>query len=162
MPARPRPLAPSGMQEEGMWSDAEREDGMWSDAERVMDILKRSRRPLLSFFSSSLSFLTQQLVCPCSRIEASCPPTTLFSCPCPAFGRHRAPFLSVSWSCLWPPPRAVPVCVLVLPSAAAARRSCLCPRPAFGHCRAPTLSLTRYPKLCQPSHYTLLCQPLFG
>ena len=56
--ARPRPLASSGMQEEGMWSDAEREDGMWSDAERVMDILKRSRRPLLSLFSSSLSFLT--------------------------------------------------------------------------------------------------------
>jgi len=51
------------MREEGMWSDTEREDGMCSDAERAMDILKRSRRPLLSFFSSSLSFLTQQLVC---------------------------------------------------------------------------------------------------
>jgi len=63
VPARPRPLVLSGMWEEGMWSDAEREDGMWSDAERAMDILKRSRRPLLSFFSSSLSFLTQQLVC---------------------------------------------------------------------------------------------------
>ena len=36
-----------------MWSDAEREDGMWSDAEWVTDILKRSRRPLLSFFLSS-------------------------------------------------------------------------------------------------------------
>ena len=33
-----------------MWSDAEWEDGMWSDAERATDILKRSRRPLLSFF----------------------------------------------------------------------------------------------------------------
>jgi len=49
--------------EDGMWSDAEREDGMWSDAERATDILKWSRRPLLSFFpSSSLFFLTQQLV----------------------------------------------------------------------------------------------------
>ena len=28
VPARPRPLAPSEMREEGMWSDAEREDGM--------------------------------------------------------------------------------------------------------------------------------------
>ena len=36
---RPRPLAPSGMREEGMWSDAEREVGMWSDAERATDIL---------------------------------------------------------------------------------------------------------------------------
>jgi len=63
VPARPQPLALSGMWEEGMWSDAEWEDGMWSDAEQAMDILKRSRRPLLSFFSSSLSFLTQQLVC---------------------------------------------------------------------------------------------------
>ena len=73
VPATPRPLAPSGMREEGMWSDAEQEegmwsdteweDGMWSDAERAMDILKRSHRPLLSFFpSSSLAFLTQQLV----------------------------------------------------------------------------------------------------
>ena len=49
--------------EKGMWSDAKREDGMWSDAERVTDILKRSCHPLPSFFpSSSLSFLTQQLV----------------------------------------------------------------------------------------------------
>ena len=62
MPARPRPLAPSGMREEGVWSDTERQDGMWSDAERATDILKRSRRPPLSFFPSSLSFLTQQLV----------------------------------------------------------------------------------------------------
>jgi len=135
---------------------------MWSDAERVMDILKRSRRPLLSFFSSSLSFLTQQLVCPCSRIEASCPPTTLFSCPRPAFGRRHAPFLSVSSSCLRPPPRAIPVCVLVLPSAATARRSCLCPRPAFGRRRAPTLSLTRCPKLCRPGRYTCVLQMHFS
>jgi len=50
-------------QEEGMWSDAKWEDGMWSDAKRVTDIFKRSRHSLLSFFpSSSLSFLTQQLV----------------------------------------------------------------------------------------------------
>ena len=112
------------MQEEGMWSDAEREDGMWSDTERVMDILKRSRRPLLSIFSSSRSFLTQQLVCLCSRIEASCPPTTLFSCLRPAFGRRRVLFLSVSSSCLRPPPRAVPVCVLVLPLATAVCRPC--------------------------------------
>ena len=54
---RPRPLAPSGMREEGMWSDAEREDGMWSDAEQVTDILKRSCRPLLSFFPSSCNNL---------------------------------------------------------------------------------------------------------
>jgi len=38
------------MREERMWSDAKWEDGMWSDAERATDILKRSRRPLLSFF----------------------------------------------------------------------------------------------------------------
>ena len=145
-----------------MWSDTEREDGMWSDAERVMDILKRSRRPLLSFFSSSLSFLMQQLVCPCSRIEASCPPTTLFSYPRPAFGRCRAPFLSVSSSCLRPPPHAVPVCILVLPSAATACCSCLYPHPTFGRRSTPTLFLIRYLKLCRPGHYTLLRQPLFG
>jgi len=79
----------SGMREEGMWSDAEREDGMWRDAERATDILKRSCRPLLSFFS----FLMQQLVCPPSRIEASCHNLPLsLSC----LGRRRTPLLSLS------------------------------------------------------------------
>jgi len=59
---RPQPLAPSGMREEGMWSEAEREDGMWSDAERATDILKRSRRPLLSLFLSSF-FLPHATTC---------------------------------------------------------------------------------------------------
>jgi len=54
---RPPPLALSGIWEEGMWSDAEQEDGMWSDAERATDILKRSCRPLLSFFPSSCNNL---------------------------------------------------------------------------------------------------------
>jgi len=122
---RPRPLAPSGMREEGMWSDAEREDGMWSDAERAMDILKWSRRPLLSFFLSffflphattclspfsNRSILPQPVFsCPVSAATGCCP------CPCPV-SAAATPFLSCP----------------ILSSAAAARRSCpvrSCPRP---------------------------------
>jgi len=93
----------------------------------------------LSFFLS-FSFLTQQLVCPLSRIEASChnpfslvlsrpppraalvlvlsrPPTrAALVLSNPALGHHRVPFLSC----------------LILSSAATARRSCpvrSCPRP---------------------------------
>jgi len=127
---RPRPLAPSGI----------REEGMWSDAERVMDILKRSRRPLLSFFLSCF-FLPHATTCLSpSRIEASChnpfslvlsrpppratlvlvlsrpPPRTALVLSDPVLGRRRTPFLSCP----------------ILSSAAAAHHSCpvrSCPRP---------------------------------
>jgi len=80
----------------------------------------------LSFFLP-FSFLTQQLVCPLSRIEASChnpfslvqsrpPPRAALVLSDPVLGRHSAPFLSCP----------------ILSSAAAARRSCpvrSCPRP---------------------------------
>ena len=91
-------------------------------------------------FILPFSFLTQQLVCPLSRIEASChnpfslvlfrpppcaalvlvltrpPPRAALVLSDPVLGRHRAPYLSC--------PK--------LSSAAAARRSCpvrSCPRP---------------------------------
>jgi len=126
---RPRPLAPSGIREDGMWSDAGHEDGLWSDAERVTDILKRSCRPLLSFFPSSLSFLTQQLVSPLSRIEASCHNPFLLSC----LGCHRALLLSLSRLGR----RRAPLLSLSSPVlAAAARRSCPCPVSAAAACRS--------------------------
>jgi len=143
---RPRPLAPSGMWEEGMWSDAEREDGMWSDAERAMDILKWSRRPLLSFFLSFF-FLPHATTCLSPFSNRSILPQPIFSCP-----------VSAATGCR---PCPCPV------SAAAARRSCpvrSCPRPppcavpvlsdpVLGHRRAPTSSLSRYPKPCRPGRY---------
>jgi len=67
-----------------MWSDAGREDGLWSDAEWATDILKRSRRPLLSsFFSFPLS-LPHATTClyPPSHRSISLQPFS--SCPCPA------------------------------------------------------------------------------
>jgi len=67
-----------------MWSDAGREDGLWSDAEWATDILKRSRRPLLSsFFSFPLS-LPHATTClyPPSNRSISLQPFS--SCPCPA------------------------------------------------------------------------------
>jgi len=152
---RPRSLAPSGMREEGMWSDAEREDGMWSDTERATDILKRSRRPLLSFFLSPFflphattclspfsnrSILPQPLFsCPVSAAAARC------SCPCPVSAtatRHPCPVRS----CPRPPPCAVPVLS----------------DPVLGRRRTPTSSLSCYPKPCRSGRYTLLRQPLFG
>jgi len=152
---RPRPLAPSGMREEGMWSDAEREDGMWSDAEWATDILKRSRRPLLSFFLSSF-FLPHATTCLSPFSNRSILPQPLFSCPVSAAAACRSCPCRVSAatarrpcpvrSCPRPPPRAVPVLS----------------DPVLGRRRAPTSSLSRYPKPCRPGHYTLLRQPLFG
>jgi len=178
---RPRPLAPSGM----------REEGMWSDAERATDILKRSRRPLLSFFLSSF-FLPHATTCLPPFSNRSILPQLLFSCPvsaaavcrsCPsrvsaAAARRPCPVRS----CPRPPPCTVPVLsdlVLdrhrapflscpILSSAAAARCSCpvrSCPRPppravpvlsdpVLGRCCTPTSSLSHYPKLCRPGCYT--------
>jgi len=175
---RPRPLAPSGMREEGMWSDAEREDGMWSDAERATDILKRSRCPLLSFFRSSF-FLPHATTCLPPFSNRSILPQLLFSCPVSAAAARRPCPVR---SCPWPPPRTVPVLsdlVLdrrrapflscpILSSAATARRSCpvrSCPwpppradpvlsNPVLGRCRVPTSSLSHYPKPCRPGCYT--------
>jgi len=135
---RPRPLAPSGMREEGMWSDAEREDGMWSDAERATDIFKRSRRPLLlSFFL----FLPHATTCLSPFSNRSILPQLLF--------------LVLSR----PPPRAA----LVLSDPVLGhRRAPLLSCPVFSRRRAPTSSLSHYPKPCRPGRYTLLREPLFG
>jgi len=135
---------------------------MWSDAERVTDILKRSRRPLLSFFLSSFflhhvttclfpflnrSILPQPLFsCPVSAaaVRRSCPcpvsaATTRHSCPCPvsATTAHRPCPVR---SCPGPPPCAVPVLS----------------DPVHGHHRAPFLvcpilssaDATRRPRPC--------------
>jgi len=134
---RPRPLAPSGMREDGMWSDAGREDGLWSDFERATDILKRSCCPLLSFFPSSVSFLTQQLVCPLSRIEVSCHNPFLLS----RLGRRRAPLLSLSCPVLSRHPCRSCLCPVL---AAATRRSCPCPvsaAAAHRSCPCPVFGL---------------------
>ena len=130
-----------------MWSDVGREDRLWSDTEWATDILKRSRRPLLSFFPSSLSFLTQQLVCPLSRIEASCYNPFLLSC----LSRHHAPLLSfsrlgrrrvllLSLSCPVLGRRRAPL--LSLPRLGR-RRAPLLSLPRLGRRRAPLLSLPR-------------------
>ena len=130
---RPRPLAPSGMREEGMWSDAEQEDGMWSDAERATDILKRSRHPLLSFFLSSF-FLPHATTLLSPFSNRSILPQPLFSCPVSAAATRRScpcPFSAAAArrpcpvrSCPRPPPRTVPVLS----------------DPVLGHRRAPFLS----------------------
>lgn len=105
-----RPLAQGmreeGMWEEGMWSDAGREDGLWSDAGWATDILKRSRRPLLSSFFSFPLFLPHATTClyPPSNRSISLQPFSSCPCPasaaaarrsclCPVLGRRRAPTL---------------------------------------------------------------------
>ena len=164
------------MREDGMWSDVGREDRLWSDTEWATDILKRSRRPLLSFFPSSLSFLTQQLVCPLSRIEASCYNPFLLSC----LSRHHAPLLSfsrlgrrrvllLSLSCPVLGRRRTPLLSL---SCLGHRHAPLLSLSCLGRRCAPLLSLSclRPPAACRPCpvrylepaslcRYTLLCQP---
>ena len=117
-----------------MWSDAEREDGMWSDAERATDILKRSCRPLLSFFLSSF-FLPHPTTCLSPFSNRSILPQPLFSCPVSAAAARRSCPCPVSAttarrpcpvrSCPRPPPRAIPV--LSDPVRSCPVRSC--PRP---------------------------------
>ena len=113
-------------------------------------------------FVLPFSFLTQQLVCPLSRIEASChnsfslvlsrpPPRAALVLSDPVLGRRRAPFLSCP----------------ILSLTAAARRSCpvrSCPRPppravpvlsdpVLGRRRAPILScpiLSSAAAACRP------------
>jgi len=116
-----------------MWSDAGREDGLWSDAEWATDILKRSRRPLLSsFFSFPFPFLTQQLVCTHPRIEASRynPSPLVLVLP-------RAP-PRAALVCVLPRPLPRAALVCVLSSAATARQ--LLSLSCLGRRRVPLLS----------------------
>jgi len=122
---------------------------MWSDAERATDILKRSRRPLLSFFLSPF-FLPHATTCLSPFSNRSILPQPLFSCPVSATAARRSCPCPVSaaaarrpcpvQSCPRPPPRAVPVLS----------------DPVLGRRRAPFLSCpivssaaaTRQPRPC--------------
>jgi len=112
---------------------------MWSDAEPATDILKRSRRPLLSFFLSFF-FLPHATTCLSPFSNRSILPQPLFSCPVSAAAVRR--------SCPCPD------------SAAAARRPCpvrSCPRPP--PCAVPVLSDTVLGRRRAPF---LSCQILFS
>jgi len=101
---------------------------MWSDAERATDILKRSRRPLLSFFlpfPSSRNNLFPKF--PNRRTTLSIPHLSLAArhpCPVPAACRLLAAALVLSplRAVCSPPPLSSPRCA---PSAR--RRPCSCP-----------------------------------
>jgi len=136
-----RPLVPTGMREDGMWSDAVGE-GMWSDAVRVTDILKRSRRPLLSFFPpfpSSRNNLfpclpaRRILVLPHNPLALSYPPYAPFArrCPClvcPLPSLSCPPRRALPARCrpclVRPAARRLPATVLVLSAQQCAARRC--------------------------------------
>jgi len=120
---------------------------MWRDAVGVTDILKRSRRPLLSFFLPFPSSRNNLFPCfPHRRILVH---STQLSCTCPILVAHRP--LAAHHPCPCP--------VLIARQPLAARRPFPCPVPAAHRLLAavlvlPTSSLSCYPKPSQPSRYT--------
>jgi len=136
---------------------------------RATDILKRSRRPLLSFFPpfpSSRNNLfpclpaRRILVLPHNPLALSCPPRAPFARRCPCLVRplpslscppRRAPPARCRPCLVRPAARRPPATVLVLsaPQRAARRcRPCLTPPPLRAARPLPTLSCT--PR-CAPS-----------
>jgi len=156
---------------------------MWSDAERATDILKRSRRPLLSFFLSSF-FLPHATTCLSPFSNRSILPQPLFSCPVSAAAARRSCSCPVSAaaarrpcpvrSCSQPPPRAVPVLsdpvhgrhrapflsCPILSSAAAARQPRPCPATQSPVGPAVTLCCVNHSSGSKrPSERNYYCHP---
>jgi len=156
---------------------------MCSDAKRATDILKRSRRPLLSFFLSSF-FLPHAATCLSPFSNRSILPQPLFSCPVSAAAARRSCSCPVSAaaarrpcpvrSCSRPPPRAVPVLsdpvhgrrrapflsCPILSSAAAARQPRPCPATQSPVGPAVTLCCVNHSSGSkQPSERNYYCHP---